>query len=80
MTIRHNFIEFANLVGSIVFQSDEDYADCNGIVTLRNGPTSDDIIVYEPFFNAAERDEFMSNALAKAAMIMRRSSQLQKGF
>lgn len=80
MTIKHNFIEFANLVGSLNFDRDEDYDDCHGWIKLSDGPTADDVMIYQAFTGAYARNILMQEAFEKAAAVMARYAKAQKDF
>lgn len=80
MTIKHNFIEFANLVGSINFDDDDAYDECNGWIRLSAGPMTDDLLMYEAFYSPYGRDLLMQQAFEMAAVVMARSAKMNKAF
>lgn len=75
--IRHQFIIFANLVGTLQFMDDKAYDTCYGKLTLSRGPGLDDILLLEFFFSPKERDQLMSKAFALAAIEMEKSAASQ---
>ena len=75
--IRHKFITFANLVGTLQFMDDTEYDECRGNLILSRGPGLDDILLLETFFSPKERDQLMSKAFALAAIEMENSAASQ---
>ena len=80
MTIRHNFIDFADLRGCLEFDNDYYYDNCQGWIRLIKAPGADGVIMYEPFFSPAERDEKMALAFREAAKVMDSWRNAQKGI
>ena len=80
MEIKKNFIEWANLVGSINFDNDACYDNCDGWIKLSNGPAADDVIIYERFIGFYDRDVLMQKAFSKAAEIMAKSAKSNQLF
>lgn len=80
MAIKINFVQFGNLVGSVNFDNDTCYDECHGWIKLINGPTADDVIIYEAFYNPLERTELMQQAFEKAAGIMAKQAKMYEGF
>ena len=76
--MKFEFICFANLVGTLNFDSDADYDDCYGWVELTDG--SGNYVIYEPFNGAYERNVAMQSAFAEASKVMAKWAELQKGF
>lgn len=74
---RHQFIIFANLVGTLQFMDDKAYDACCGNLILSRGPGLDDILLLETFFSPKERDQLMSKAFALAAIEMENSAAMQ---
>lgn len=75
--IRHKFIIFSNLVGTLQFMDDKAYDACCGNLILSRGPGLDDILLLETFWSPKERDQLMSKAFALAAIEMEKSAASQ---
>lgn len=67
--ISHRFIDFGFVLGTVSFDSDAEYDNCIGYVTLM---VRDEMEIYECFQSPAERDKLLARAFKSAAEYFKR--------